>query len=88
MSDAGIAAAFTRDDVQNGIRQHGPSAPLSALRTEGLAYPHVHPDHILEDALDRMEDVGVPAAAVLERSDVRHVCGMVTLTEVRAAFRR
>jgi CBS domain-containing protein len=60
----------------------------STLCIDELAYPPVHPGHALEDALQRMEDVSVPAEALLERSDVRHVCGIVTLADVRSAFQQ
>jgi CBS domain-containing protein len=53
-----------------------------------MIYPHVHPDHPLEEALERMEETERDAIAVLDRADLQRVLGIATLESVRAAFRR
>jgi CIC family chloride channel protein len=87
LAEDGTAAALSRAHLTQGAAKYGGSTPVSALLLQGLEHPHVHPDHALEDALERMEDAGVDAVAVLDRSDVRKVRGMATLADVRAKFR-
>jgi CBS domain-containing protein len=81
----GIAAAFSTADLRGGGDQ---SASLASLLEEEITYPHVHPDQPLEDALERIEDAETNAIAVLDRADVRHVLGLITLADLRDAFRR
>jgi CIC family chloride channel protein len=81
----GGAAAFTAADLE---RLGEAASPLSILLDTADTYPHVHPDHSLEDALERIEEAEASAIAVVDRADVRNVLGLATLTEVRAAFRR
>lgn len=81
----GGAAAFTAADLE---RLGEGASPLSSLLEEGETYPHVHPDHSLEDALERIEEAEASAIAVVDRADVRNVLGLATLAEVRSAFRR
>jgi chloride channel protein, CIC family len=87
LAEDGTAAALSRAHLTQGAATYGGLTPVSALLLQGIEHPHVHPDHALEDALERMEDAGVDAVAVLDRSDVRKVRGMATLADVRAKFR-
>jgi CIC family chloride channel protein len=86
--DDGKAAAFTRSELQEVALYRGSDAPLSALIQDGIAWPHVHPDHSLEEALELLEENEGTAIAVLDRADLRRVLGLVTLADVRAAFRQ
>jgi CIC family chloride channel protein len=87
IGDDGTAAAFSRSELQEVALHRGTDAPLAALLQNGTAYPHVHPDHTLEDALEWLEEHEGNAIAVVDRADIRRVLGIVTLADVRAAFR-
>jgi CIC family chloride channel protein len=84
LTENGQAAAFTSTDL---VAIANPQTPASYLLHYGVNYPHVHPDHALEDALERMEAAELDAIAVVDRADARRVIGVVTLADVRAAFR-
>ena len=60
--------------------------PLDALVEMREQNPHLHADHLIEEALERLQDAGVEAAPVVDRSDISIVCGVVTLSAVRKAF--
>jgi CIC family chloride channel protein len=77
----GVAAVFPAAQARS-------AATLSTLFDEGTHYPHIHTDQALEDALERMEDAGVNAIPVVDRADITHVLGVVTLSDARDAFRR
>lgn len=79
----GIEAAFPSES----LRSIESEVPLGNLLDNWTDYPHVHLDQALEDALERMEEAGVSAIAVVDRADVHHVLGAVTLRDARAAFR-
>jgi CBS domain-containing protein len=76
-------AAFTASQVRN----LQPDETLFSLLDEETTYPHVHADQAVEDALERMEEAGVSAIAVVDRADIRHVLGAVSLADARSAFR-
>ncbi len=84
LTESGEAAVLTPADLE---RYAGADEPVSAVLRDGH-YPHVHADHSVEDALERMEEVEASGIVVLDRSDVRKVLGAVTLQGARAAFRR
>ena len=51
-----------------------------------LNLPHLHPDHSLELALERMGAAGVDALPVIDRFDAHHIVGVVYLSDVLAAY--
>jgi len=48
--------------------------------------PHVHPDHSLSLALERMGSSGLNALPVVSRANVRQLLGIIALQDVLAAF--
>jgi CBS domain-containing protein len=48
--------------------------------------PQLHADHSIDEALEKLQDAGVEAAPVVDRSDNSIVRGVVTLAAVRKAF--
>jgi CIC family chloride channel protein len=49
-------------------------------------FPHVHPDHPLHLALDRMGASQLDLLPVVSRADVHHLEGVVTLADVLALY--
>jgi len=49
---------------------------------KGTRYPHLHTDHSLDDALERMGAEGVDVLPVVSRADVRQLLGVVRLQDV------
>ena len=62
------------------------SEPLDTLVQMRDENPHLHTDHLIEEALEKLQEAGVEAAPVVDRSDVSVVRGVVTLAAVRRAF--
>ena len=63
------------------------------LREDGLlgdstpeALPHVHPDHSLSVALERMGTSGLHVLPVVSRANVRQLLGIVVLDDVLGAY--
>jgi CIC family chloride channel protein len=59
-----------------------------ALLLPGDDFPHLHTDHSLDAALDRMGASGLDALPVVSRADVHKLVGMVTFDDVLALYRR
>jgi CBS domain-containing protein len=51
-----------------------------------LDFPHVHPDHSLSLALERMGATGLNVLPVVSRADVRRLLGVVALRDVLEAY--
>lgn len=54
--------------------------------SDGLEFPHVHPDHTLGVALERMGSSGLKSLPVVSRANVKQVEGVVTLEDILTAF--
>lgn len=82
-TEDGLHAAFAATQIR-GLET---DLYLYSLMDPESHYPYVHTDQAVEDALERMEDAGVSAIAVVDRVDLKRVLGAVTLDQARAAFR-
>lgn len=49
-------------------------------------FPHVHPDHTLSLALERMGTTKLHVLPVVSRADVRQLLGIVVLADVLEAY--
>jgi chloride channel protein, CIC family len=49
-------------------------------------YPHVHPDHPVSRALERMRTCGVDVLPVVSRSDIHALQGVITRKNILAAY--
>jgi len=54
--------------------------------TDAMAFPHVHPDHGLDLALERMGANQLEILPVVNRADVHKLEGVVTLRDVLNAY--
>ena len=52
----------------------------------GEQLPHVHPDHSLSLALERMGSTGLNVLPVVSRANVRDLMGVVILNDILAAY--
>ena len=49
-------------------------------------YPHVHPDHPLELAMQRMGQAGLQSLPVVDRADVAKLRGLITVNDILRAY--
>jgi CIC family chloride channel protein len=63
------------------LRQHP-----SPHRSDGAPLPHVHPDHSLTFALERMGAMRYNVLPVVSRANIRQLLGVVTLEDVLEAY--
>jgi CBS domain-containing protein len=49
-------------------------------------FPHVHPDHSLSLALERMGTTGMNVLPVVSRANVRQMLGIVALDDILGAY--
>jgi CIC family chloride channel protein len=86
VSDArGVAGLLTRGQLETAAGNGDPEAPVSTLLKAG-EFPHVHADHPLDDALDRMGAFRVDVLPVVSRANVYQLLGVVRLQDVLDAY--
>ena len=71
------------------------AAAANGHKNENLAvllpdddFPHLHADHALDAALDRMGASGLDALPVVSRANVHKLLGVVTFNDVLALYRK
>jgi CIC family chloride channel protein len=77
------------DELQGMIRRSDLEGAPPGLRLEKLLdgkMPHLHPDHSLGLALERMGSTGLGVLPVVNRADIRKLLGVVTLRDVLDAY--
>ena len=59
---------------------------ILGAKADAKDFPHVHPDHTLNLALERMGAAKVHVLPVVSRANVRHLLGVVVLEDVLEAY--
>jgi len=81
----GVTGLLTREQLETAARNWIPGASVSTLLKAG-EFPHVHADHPLDDALDRMGAFRVDILPVVSRANVHQLLGVVRLEDVLEAY--
>jgi chloride channel protein, CIC family len=81
----GVAGLLTREELENAMSRGDVDALLSTLLKAG-EFPHVHADHPLDDALDRLGANRVDLLPVVSRANVHQLLGVVRLEDVLEAY--
>ncbi|HET6929820.1 MAG TPA: chloride channel protein [Candidatus Acidoferrum sp.] len=84
-NSGGVAGLVTRKELESAASRGSLDSPISAILKEG-EFPHVHADHSLDDALDRMGANHVDLLPVVSRANVHQLLGAVRLQDVLEAY--
>ncbi|HXB21901.1 MAG TPA: chloride channel protein [Candidatus Solibacter sp.] len=85
MDEAGIAGVLSRTRLEQAVTGDGGEKPLAEL-VDFLEFPHVHADHALHLALERMSAAHLDLLPVVSRADIHKLEGVVTLRDVLDAY--
>jgi CIC family chloride channel protein len=86
LSQRGVAGVLLRETIETAAEKGDAESKLAELLPRG-EFPHVHPDHSLSTALDRMGAANVNLLPVVSRANVHQMLGIVTLGDVLALYR-
>ncbi len=75
-----------RADIEAAAAEGRTGQTLSDLIPPASGLPHLHPDHTLGTALERMGASGLRVLPVVSRANIRQLAGLVTLEDVLAAL--
>ena len=81
----GVAGLVTREELEIAASSGSLDSPISRILTAG-EFPHVHADHPLDDALDRLGANHVDLLPVVSRANVHQLLGVVRLQDVLEAY--
>jgi len=81
----GVAGLLTREQLEGAAGEGNPDAPVSTILKAG-EFPHVHADHSLDDALNRLGANHADLLPVVSRANVYQLLGVVRLQDVLEAY--
>jgi CIC family chloride channel protein len=92
--DGGLCGMVTRAELERVAAEGRGDQALAVLlrerpsphRSDSAALPHVHPDHALTLALERMGALRYNVLPVVSRADIRQLLGLVTLQDVLETY--
>jgi CIC family chloride channel protein len=90
----GLCGMVDREELERVRTEGGGTRPLADLlktrpsphRPDAAALPHVHVDHGLTLALERMGALRYSVLPVVSRANIRQILGVVTLQDVLEAY--
>ncbi len=86
LTDArGVVGLLTREQLEKAASLENPGIPVREL-LHGREFPHVHTDHSLDDALDRMGANRVDVLPVVSRANIHELLGVVRLQDVLESY--
>jgi len=86
LSHQGVIGVLARETIESAAKDGGLDKKLQEI-VPREDFPHVHPDHSLHAALDRMGAARVNLLPVVSRANVHQMLGIVTLGDVLALYR-
>jgi predicted transcriptional regulator len=81
-----VIGVVGRDAIEAAAKNGDADRKLMELLALG-DFPHVHADHSLHTALDRMGSSGLDTLPVVSRANVHQLLGVLTLDDVLALYR-
>jgi chloride channel protein, CIC family len=85
IDDAGVVGVFSLSALRSAWGDGGASRKLKEF-VDAREFPHLHPDHPLSVALERMGTTHLDALPVVSRADVRKLEGVVTVQDVLSFY--
>jgi CIC family chloride channel protein len=86
VSHEGVIGVLAREVIESAAKNGDAEKKLSEIIATG-EFPHVHTDHSLHMALDRMGRANLDMLPVVSRANVHQLLGIVTLDDVLALYR-
>jgi CIC family chloride channel protein len=80
-----LVGVLSRSTLDSAVKENGTDKRLADL-VGSLEFPHVHTDHALHIALERMSEAHLDLLPVVSRADVHKLEGVVTLRDVLDSY--
>ncbi len=88
LQGTGFRGMIRRADLAKALTlEAGETTLADILASQPAEFTHVHPDHLLHLALERMGASGINVLPVVSRASIHQLIGIVTLDDVLKAYR-
>jgi chloride channel protein, CIC family len=84
--ESGLRGMIRTSEIERAAADGGLQKPLAELLPGSGKLPHLHPDHSLSLALERMGTNGLNVLPVVSRANVHLLIGVVVLDDILAAY--
>ncbi len=81
-----LTGVVTRDSILTAREDGNENMPVHDLARRSGEFPHVHPDHPIELAMQRMGEAGWSSLPVVDRADISKLRGLITVSDVLRAY--
>jgi len=85
MDEGNVVGVLSRTKLTNAVDEGKSQETLLSL-LDTLEFPHVHTDHALHVALERMSSAHIDILPVVNRADIHKLEGVVTLRDVLDSY--
>jgi CIC family chloride channel protein len=85
MDEGSVVGVLSKATLTNAVHEGKAGETLLSL-LETIEFPHVHTDHALHVALERMSRAHIDMLPVVNRADVHKLEGVVTLRDVLDSY--
>jgi len=84
----GLRGMIRSSELEQAADEGASNQKIAEILGEGSAgeLPHVHPDHSLSLALERMGTSGLNVLPVVSRANLRQLLGIITLDDILEAY--
>jgi predicted transcriptional regulator len=82
----GVIGLITRKQIRTALSESNPIKKVGDLMQESRDFPHLHTDHSLELALERMGAARVDVLPVVSRANIHDLLGLVRLRDVLVSY--
>ena len=84
--ESGLRGMIRNSDIEQAAADGGLQTPLAELLPASSEFHHLHPDHSLSLALERMGTSGFNVLPVVSRANVHLLIGVVVLDDILNAY--
>jgi CIC family chloride channel protein len=85
VDDRGVIGVLSRSMIASAATSEQEPGQIGDL-VKGHEFPHVHMDHPLHLALDRMGSTGLDLLPIVSRANINDILGVVTLDDLLTSF--
>jgi CIC family chloride channel protein len=86
VDESGLRGMIRGSDIEHAAAEGGLQKPLAEILPASSEFHHLHPDHSLSLALERMGTSGLNVLPVVSRANVHLLLGIVVLDDILAAY--
>jgi len=86
VDSAGLRGMLTLAQLEHAVKEGRGDEPLAHLLPPPDHMPHIHADHTLDIAVQRIAETGLNVLPVVSRTNIRELKGVISMPAILAAY--